>query len=211
MAGEWVRRKTRAFFEAVARFLQRIGISANFLTFLGFLLNLIVAYLLARGSFWPGGLLLILGGILDRLDGAVARLNGSTSRFGAFLDSTVDRFSEAVVYLGLMVFYVHRGARQESLLIYVAIVGSLMVSYARARAEGLGIECREGLLTRFERLFILVCGLFLNQMLIALWILAVLSNFTALQRTYLVWKATREGSQRATSPSTDPGETSEVQ
>ena len=117
----------------------------------------------------------------------MARLAGRKSRFGAFLDSTVDRLSEAVIYLGLLVHYTQHGGRQESFLIYATIVGSLMVSYARARAEGLGIECKRGILTRFERVVVLVVGLILNQMLIALWILAILSNFTALQRIYHVW------------------------
>ena len=215
MLSKWVRKATRVFFEAAARLIHRAGISANALTLVGFVLNLVVAYLLAQGGFFLGGVLVIMGGLLDGLDGAVARLSGSPSRFGAFLDSTVDRFSEAVVYLGLLLFYLQQGARQESLLIYATIVGSLMVSYARARAEGLGVECKAGLLTRFERLFILVCGLLLNQMLITLWILAVLSNFTALQRTYLVWKTTegrkkKEGQKNLPSSSPDSGETSDI-
>jgi len=106
------------------------------------------------------------------------------------LDSTVDRLSEAVIYLGLLVHYTQHGGRQESLLIYATIVGSLMVSYARARAEGIGIECKRGILTRFERVVVLAVGLILDQMRIALWILAVLSNFTALQRMYYVWRDT---------------------
>jgi CDP-diacylglycerol--glycerol-3-phosphate 3-phosphatidyltransferase len=117
-------------------------------------------------------------------------LAGRKSRFGAFLDSTVDRLSEAVIFLGLLVHYTQHGGRQESLLIYATIVGSLLVSYARARAESIGIECKRGILTRFERAVVLVVGLILNQMLITLWAMAVLSNFTALQRMYHVWRVT---------------------
>ena len=124
------------------------------------------------------------------MDGTLARLAGRRSRFGAFLDSTVDRLSEAAIYLGLLVHYTQQGGRQESFLIYATIVGSLMVSYARARAECIGIECKMGILTRFERAVVLVVGLILNQMLITLWIMAILSNFTALQRMYHVWRAT---------------------
>jgi len=141
-----------------------------------------------------GGLLAALVGLLDALDGALARLTGQKSRFGAFLDSFVDRLCEAVLYLGLLIFYTRHGARQEIMLIYAAIVGSLLISYARARAEGLGLECKVGLLTRMERIAILSLALILNRMSIALWVLAILTNFTALQRVYHVWRITRGNS-----------------
>ena len=176
--------------EPLASLINRTGISPNLLTVIGFVLTVGVAYVLATGHLQIGGVLLTVAGTFDALDGTVARLAGRKSRFGAFLDSTVDRLSEAVLFLGLLVHYTQQGGRQESFLIYATIVGSLMVSYARARAEGLGIECKRGLLTRFERTVVLVVGLILDQMLIALWIMAVLSNFTALQRMYNVWRAT---------------------
>jgi len=163
----------------------------NLLTAMGFVLNVVVAYILAQGHMQAGGLLVIVAGLFDALDGALARSAGRTSRFGAFLDSTLDRLSEAAIYFGLLAFYTQRGARRESLLIYAAVIGSLMVSYARARAEGLGIECEVGLLTRFERVAILALGLLSQRMLIALWALAILTNFTALQRIYHVWRVTR--------------------
>ena len=164
--------------------------SPNLLTVIGFVLTVGVAYVLATGHLQIGGVLLAVAGLFDALDGTLARLAGRRSRFGAFLDSTVDRFSEAVIFMGLLVHYAQHGGRQESFLIYATLVGSLMVSYVRARAESIGIECKRGILTRFERAVVLVVGLILNQMLIALWIMAVLSNFTALQRIYLVWRAT---------------------
>lgn len=177
--------------EPVARVIGRTGISPNVVTLTGSLLNLGVAWVLAQGYLRIGGVLVPLVSLFDALDGTLARLTGKRSRFGAFLDSTMDRFSEAILYLGLLFYYTRLGAKQEILLIYATIVGSLMVSYARARAEGLGLDCRVGLLTRLERIVILTAALILNQMTIALWVLAILTNFTALQRMYHVWTVTR--------------------
>ena len=102
----------------------------------------------------------------------------------------MDRFSEAILFLGLLFFYSQSGAGREVILIYATIVGSLMVSYTRARAEGLGLDCKVGLLTRFERAIVLIIALVLDQVSIGLWVLAILTNFTALQRMYHVWRAT---------------------
>ncbi len=190
MLTDLARKWTRWLLEPIARLIRRTGMSPNLLTLTGFVLTVGVAYVLATGHLQVGGVLLAIAGSFDALDGTLARLVGQKSRFGAFLDSTVDRLSEAVIFLGLLVYYTRHGGQQESFLIYATIVGSLMVSYARARAEGIGIECKRGILTRFERALVLVVGLILDQMLIALWILAILSNFTALQRMYHVWRAT---------------------
>jgi CDP-diacylglycerol--glycerol-3-phosphate 3-phosphatidyltransferase len=184
------RRWMRWLLEPLARLISRTGISPNLLTVIGFVFTVGVAYVLATGHLQIGGVLLAVAGAFDALDGTLARLVGRKSRFGAFLDSTVDRLSEAVIFLGLLVHYTQHGGQHESLLIYATIVGSLLVSYARARAEGLGIECKRGILTRFERAVVLVVGLILNQMLITLWAMAILSNFTALQRMYHVWRVT---------------------
>ena len=184
---EWAGR----FLGPIVHLIAKTGMPPNLLTVMGFVLNAVVAYVLAQGHMRAGGLLVIVAGLFDALDGALARSAGRASRFGAFLDSTLDRLSEAAIYFGLLAFYTQRGARRESLLIYAAVVGSLMVSYARARAEGLGIECEVGLFTRFERVAVLALGLLSQRMLIALWALAILANFTALQRIYHVWRVTR--------------------
>lgn len=176
--------------EPFVRLISRTGISPNMVTLIGTLLNLGIAWILAQGYMRIGGVLLPLVSLFDAVDGTLARLTGKRSRFGAFLDSTMDRFSEALVYLGLLIYYTRLGSRQEIILIYATIVGSLMVSYARARAEGLGLDCKVGLLTRLERIVVLTAALILNQMRIALWALAILTNFTALQRMYHVWRAT---------------------
>ena len=191
---DWARKWGAGVLEPLARLIARTGISPNVVTVTGLILNIGVAWVLAQGHMRLGGLLAALVGLFDALDGALARLTGQKSRFGAFLDSFVDRLCEAVLYLGLLIFYTRHGARQEIMLIYAAIVGSLLISYARARAEGLGLECKVGLLTRMERIAILSLALILNRMSIALWVLAILTNFTALQRVYHVWRITRGNS-----------------
>jgi CDP-diacylglycerol--glycerol-3-phosphate 3-phosphatidyltransferase len=187
---ELLRKRFGGVTEPIARLIARTGVSPNAVTLTGVVLNLGVAWILAQGHMRIGGVLVALVAALDNLDGTVARLTGKGSSFGAFLDSTMDRYSEAIIYLGILAFYIRSGAGREIILVYIAMVGSLMVSYARARAEGLGLECKVGLLTRFERAVVLIAALVLDQVAIGLWLLAVLTNFTVLQRLYHVWKAT---------------------
>jgi CDP-diacylglycerol--glycerol-3-phosphate 3-phosphatidyltransferase len=184
------RKRFGGILEPVARLIGRTGVSPNVVTLTGTVLNLGVAWVLSKGYMRIGGLLVALAALFDGLDGTLARLTERRSRFGAFLDSTMDRFSEAIVYLGLLVFYTRLSAGHEILLIYATIVGSLMVSYTRARSEGLGLDCKVGLLTRLERAVVLIIALVLDQVSIGLWVLAILTNFTALQRMYHVWRAT---------------------
>ncbi len=169
-----------------AKLLAKIGISPNVVTISGLLLTFGVAWVLATGHFFLGGFLVLLSGAFDMLDGAVARISARSTRFGALLDSTFDRFSEAALFLGLLAYYADKGSYQEILLVGAALVGSVMTSYVRARAEGLGQECEVGLFTRPERVILLAIGLIFNQMLVILWIIAVLSNLIALQRLFHV-------------------------
>jgi len=178
---------------AIARVLARLGVSPNGLTVFGYLFHLPAMYTLATGRLQLGGVLVAIGGLIDTLDGVLAREVGQGSSFGAFLDSVADRFSEATVFFGLFLWYLRSGCQQELALIYAAIFGSLMVSYARARAEALGVQCKVGLFTRFERVTVLVIGLIAQQVRPALWVLAILANVTALQRIYHVWRVTRGG------------------
>ena len=195
MLTDLVRRWGSGVVNPIARFVSWTGVSPNGVTVIGFSLTVVVAFLLAEGHLQLAGILLIVAAIFDAIDGALARILNRVTRFGAFLDSTTDRFSEAALFLGILVHFYRQNAGTEMILSYVTIVGSLMVSYTRARAEGLGVSVRGGLLTRFERVVILIVGLLLNQLTIALWILALLTNFTALQRVWLVWWATRESSR----------------
>jgi CDP-diacylglycerol--glycerol-3-phosphate 3-phosphatidyltransferase len=172
----------------LTRLVAQAGLTPNMLTVIGFLLNAGVAAVLATGRWQLGGVLLLLASAFDLLDGAVAQYAHKATAFGAFLDSNLDRLSEAVIYFGLLWVYAPQGMTTEILLIYATIVGSLLVSYARARAEGLGLKCEVGLLARPERVILLALGLLLNQVTIALWLLAVLTNLTAGQRVLHVWR-----------------------
>lgn len=190
MLSDVVRKYSQIFLEPLARFISRTGISPNVITVIGFLLMVGVAFVLANGYLVLGGLLIIAAALFDAIDGTLARMMGRTSRFGAFLDSTLDRFSEAIIFLGLFIYLIGQDQKIELVLIYATVVGSMMVSYARARAEGIGVPLKDGLFTRFERIFILVVGLLFNQLTLALWVLAIFTNFTAIQRMYLVWRIT---------------------
>ncbi|MCL0065078.1 CDP-alcohol phosphatidyltransferase family protein [Dehalococcoidia bacterium] len=187
----------RLLTEPIVRLIARTGISPNALTITGFLLNALVAGVLAGGYLFLGGFLVLFAGWFDMLDGALARISGKSTRFGTLLDSTVDRFSEAVVFLGLLVFYLAQGATLEILLIYFTIVGSIMVSYVRARAEGLGLRSEVGLFTRPERVILLALGLLPSRispvaLLVVLWILAVGTMITVLHRLIHTWRQMKE-------------------
>jgi CDP-diacylglycerol--glycerol-3-phosphate 3-phosphatidyltransferase len=172
--------------------LAKSGISPNSITILGFLLSCVVAWVLATGHLFLGGFLTLLSGAFDMLDGAVARITGKSSRFGALLDSTVDRLSEGALFIGLLAYYAERSSYQEIILIGAAIVGSFMTSYVRARAESLGLKCEVGIFTRPERVILLAIGLIFDQMLVILWIIAVLSNLIAGQRLLYIRQQLRK-------------------
>jgi CDP-diacylglycerol--glycerol-3-phosphate 3-phosphatidyltransferase len=191
MFTEVARKYFRILYEPPARLFSSLGISPNVVTIVGFFLMVGIALVLAQGYLFLGGILMIGAGLFDAMDGTLARMMGQTSRFGAFLDSTLDRYSEAVIFFGLFIYLSgQNNHNMELILIYATVIGSLMVSYARARAEGIGVPLKDGLFTRFERVFLLVCGLLFNQLVIVLWILAIFSNFTAVQRMYMVWRIT---------------------
>ncbi|HXV97554.1 MAG TPA: CDP-alcohol phosphatidyltransferase family protein, partial [Anaerolineae bacterium] len=151
MLTEAARKYFRILYEPPARFISTLGVSPNVLTVVGFLLMVGIAVVLAQGYLFLGGILIIIAALFDAIDGTLARMMGRTSRFGAFLDSTLDRYSEAVIFLGLFIYLSGQNQKIELLLVYATVVGSLMVSYARARAEGIGISLKDGLFTRFER------------------------------------------------------------
>ncbi|MBC7263961.1 MAG: CDP-alcohol phosphatidyltransferase family protein [Chloroflexi bacterium] len=195
MLSERLRRWSQRFITPMAVTIGKLGLSPNMLTILGFLLNMAVASVLASGTLRAGGVLVILASLFDTLDGAVARATNRVSVFGAFFDSVLDRYSEAALYFGLLVWYIRLGFTEGIFLVYATLIGSFLVSYTRARAEGVGIECREGWFTRFERLTVLILGLLTLQLRLALWVLAICSNLTAVQRIWHVWQATRQTQQ----------------
>ncbi|MFN8465694.1 MAG: CDP-alcohol phosphatidyltransferase family protein [Caldilineaceae bacterium] len=175
----------------IAVWLEKTGISPNALTLIGFVLTVVVAVVLGMGQLLWGGLLLIFAALFDTLDGALARHAGKTTVFGAFLDSVMDRFSESVTLVALIWYYSGQAdGRTPVILLAATIVGSLMVSYTRARAEAVNIECKEGFFQRTERIIVLILGLVTGWMLPVLWILAIFTNFTAVQRIYDVYRKT---------------------
>lgn len=192
MFTDWLRRTFHGAIEDAAGVFGRLGLHPNTLTIIGCLLQLGVGVILATGALRLGGVLLALASAFDALDGALARQLGQASKFGAFLDSSLDRISEAGVLLGLAWFYMGQPGRVEEMLVYVAIVGSLMVSYTRARAEGLGVECKEGLFTRVERTLALFIGLVTGWIVPVLWLLAVGSLATAIHRMISVYLKVRD-------------------
>ncbi len=184
------------FTEPVVRLLSKTPITPSAITWFGFLLTIGAAALIITGHFLVAGLVVLIAGFFDILDGALARRTNQATRFGAVLDSTLDRLSEAVLLLGILVLYAREQSITGILLVGAALIGSPLVSYIRARAEALDLECQAGLFTRFERVIVLALGLLLSQidygfLVIALAIIVVFSFFTVGQRLLYVWKQTK--------------------
>lgn len=186
--GMWIRGHVLVIGGAISR----LGLSANMLTVIGLVLNGVVAAIIASGHGQLGGALLLVASAFDMLDGAVARASGTTSKFGGFLDSTLDRYSESVVLLGVLIYVLDRDdAKTGAILVFLATVGSLMISYARARAEALGWKASVGLVARPERVILLALCLLIDRPLWALWALAVLTHITAATRIIHVYRLAR--------------------
>jgi len=187
--------------EPIVKFLAAMPISPNAITWLGFLLTIGAAALIATGHLLAASLVVILASLFDILDGALARRTNRVTRFGGILDSTLDRLSEAALLIGILVLFLLTEepsgtftliAKEWSILIVaIAMPGSLLVSYIRARAEAAGLDCQAGLFTRAERIIVLVLGLLLNQIVIALAIIVVLSFITVVHRLVYVWQQTK--------------------
>ena len=184
----WVKNWADVILDPLSRLLARMGIQPNLLSIIGFFAASAAGAAVAAGNISQGGWLLLISGPFDALDGALARTSGMESRFGAFLDSFIDRYSEAAVLFGILYWSAFHDHRLLVLVTFLTMIGSFMVSYARARAEGLSISCRAGLFTRLERFIMLTLTLITQQLLIGLIILAFLTNFTALQRMFLVYR-----------------------
>jgi CDP-diacylglycerol--glycerol-3-phosphate 3-phosphatidyltransferase len=191
--------------EQIVRWLESLGVTPNGLTYTGFALTVLTAALLAIGQFRWGALLLAVAAVFDMLDGSLARLTAQTSVFGAFIDSTLDRYSESVTFLALAYHYSQTSAtRIELVLVFVIIVGSLMVSYTRARAEGLNLKVSGGMLQRPERIALLILGLLTGWMQPILWIMAIFTNVSAVQRIYEVYWRIYHSPKAAGSPPAPP-------
>jgi CDP-diacylglycerol--glycerol-3-phosphate 3-phosphatidyltransferase len=172
----------RWYLDPIARFLNRLGIRPNTVTLIGLAGTIGSAVLIALGHMTWAGILLLIMGPVDAMDGALARLRNEASEWGAFVDAVTDRYSELFLFLGFLIYYMLHPYPAGVILAYLAAAGSVLVSYVKARAEALGLDANVGLLTRVERLIVIIPGLIFNLPLFVLIIIASLANFTALQR-----------------------------
>lgn len=167
--------------------LGRIKVNPNLITLLGFVINIVAAFYLAKGQFGIAGTIIFIAGAMDMLDGAVARLTGTATRFGAFFDSVIDRYSDIVLYLGLIIYFGKMPRMTYVVLVGICIMGSMMTSYTRARAESLIDKCKVGFLERPERVVLLILGTWFYRVEHVLWVIAVLSNWTVISRIIFTW------------------------
>ncbi|MBI5839094.1 MAG: CDP-alcohol phosphatidyltransferase family protein [Chloroflexi bacterium] len=172
--------------DPIGAFLNRTGLTPNAITLLGLAGTTLGAYFLARGEMMIGGITLLLTVPIDALDGTMARLRGESSDFGAFVDSVSDRYSELITFGGLLYYFAVQGDQLGAMLTFTAAAGSVLVSYVKARAEGLNFTAKVGLLTRVERYIVLIPSLVFDQPLIGMGLIALLGNITALQRIFYV-------------------------
>lgn len=172
----------RWYLNPIAGFFNKLGIRPNTVTLFGLAGTMGVAVLIALGHMTWAGILLLIMGPVDAMDGALARLRNEVSDWGAFVDSVTDRYSELFIFLGFSIYYLFQANPTGVLLAYLAAAGSVLVSYVKARADASKLDANVGLLTRVERYVVLIPLLVFNQPLIALIIIAIFANFTALQR-----------------------------
>jgi phosphatidylglycerophosphate synthase len=170
--------------------VKRIPLGPDTLTIIGFLITVIAA-LVIPFNIKLGGILILIGGMFDMLDGIAARTGGKTTRFGAFLDSVLDRYSDAFLFLSIAWYLAEKGNHTGTFLSLGTLVGAFLISYARARAEGLGESCHTGIMERPERIVLLAFATITGWLLPVLWIMLILTHITVVQRIYYVWKLMR--------------------
>lgn len=181
----------RYLWEKIVRGFSKLGIDPNVLTAVGFGINLLAAYLFAYGYFRWAGLTVIVAGIFDLTDGPVARVTKRVTPFGGFLDSVVDRYSDLLLLIGLLVFYGRINRFWYVTLVAVAMIGSVMTSYTRARAENLIPKCKVGFLERPERIVLIIIGALTERMAAALWVIVVFSQLTVIHRIVYTYQQSR--------------------
>jgi CDP-diacylglycerol--glycerol-3-phosphate 3-phosphatidyltransferase len=179
----------KGFLDPVGTFLNRLGITPNMMTMLGLLGNVAGAWFLSQGEMVLGGVFVLICTPFDALDGTMARLRGEANEFGAFVDSVTDRYSELFILGGLLYHFIQTNDQWSAIAVYVAAAGSVLVSYVKARADSLKFDANIGILTRMERYLVIAPLLVLNLPSVAVWIVAVLANITALQR---IWKVRQQ-------------------
>ena len=192
MLSRWIRTWYGRLLKPFLLLLASFGITPAMLTIGSLLLMLVSGFVFSQNHLFIGGVFLLLGGLLDGIDGELARVTNHATKFGAFLDSICDHLGDFALNLGLLWLYLGKRASTEVLLIVVALFGSVFGSLVRSRAAMVGIETKDvGLVTRFERILLLLLGVFTGWITIALWILAVLNNLAALQRILYVVRVSR--------------------
>jgi len=192
-----LRKLFKGIIDPVGMFLNRTGLTPNTITLLGLAGTTIGAFIISQGKMTIGGIVLLVFVLVDVLDGTMARLRGEPSDFGAFVDSVSDRYAEFVTFGGLLYYFLSQNNYPGVMVTFLATAGSVLVSYVKARAEGLGFTAKVGILTRVERYFVLIPLLIFNQPFIAVVIIAVLGNFTAFQRIAYVRVQGRERMRKA--------------
>lgn len=170
--------------------IRKVGVSPNAITVAGFLITSIGAVVMAS-DLPTGGLVVLAGSLFDMLDGIVARINGKASEFGAFMDSVLDRFSDGFLFLSLAWHFGSTGNHTGVFISLATMLGAFVISYARARAEGLGTHCKTGLMERPERLALIIFAALTGFVMPVLWVLCILTYYTVFQRLYHVWKLMR--------------------
>ena len=181
MFTERIGQGARTILQRIVKLLIFLGINPNYLTFLGFVMSIVTAYAFASGHFRAAGVILIVAGLFDMVDGEVARETDSETPFGAFFDSVMDRYSDLIMYLGLIIWYGREDRMTYVVLVGVVMMGSVLTSYTRARAESLIPQCKVGFLERPERIVLLIIGC-IYYMDPVLWVIAILSNWTVVHR-----------------------------
>lgn len=185
---EWFRATFRGFLDTLAGFFNRVGVHPNTMTIMGLVGTIAGSVLLGFKHLTIGGFVILISGIFDALDGSMARLRNEPTRFGAFVDSVSDRYSDLSIFAGLMAYFIQKQDWLSCGVLYAAAVGTVMVSYVKARAESLSYTAKVGMLSRVGRYLVIVPGLVFNIPLISVWIIAIFANFTALQRIWHVRK-----------------------
>jgi CDP-diacylglycerol--glycerol-3-phosphate 3-phosphatidyltransferase len=183
----------------IVNFLSRFHVNPNILTFTGVVISFWAAWNFGYGEFVRGALIVILAGLFDMLDGEVARVTHSVTRFGAFYDSVIDRYSDVILLQGLMVWYARQDRLGYVVLVGVVFMGSILTSYTKARAECLIATCKVGFMERPERVVLLIIGGLAGRMEAVLWILAILGNWTVINRIYYTWEILKADRQATTS------------
>jgi len=176
----------------IVRGLALSKIHPNALTLIGLLINIVAAYLFAKGNFWAGGWVLVGASLFDMVDGRVARQTNQVTRFGGFFDSVLDRYSDLSLLMGLLVYYGSINRNLYVVLTAVVMTASVMISYTRARAENTIPKCKVGFMERPERIVLFMIGALFDRMAAVLWVIAIIGNVTVIHRMIYTWKQTKE-------------------